>query len=123
MLLGMFERDAVLNRSLGGCVEREETQKEERERAHQASNGSRKTHRAFASRGTASAEPSFLSSFSHKPSKLPFDMIRSKSPAFASPARCSAIASELGKTRASLPSFRTSAATASGSMRFSSPNC
>src|SRR5207245_8589330 len=80
-------------------------------------------YRALASLGTGPAELSLLSSFSHRPSKLPLDIISSKSPDLASAARCSAMASELGKTRASLPSLRTSAATASGSIRLSSPSC
>src|SRR5689334_14829297 len=121
MLFGMFEGDAVLNSGLAGCAEQEQTQKKEKERAHQPSGGRKKTHRASASLGTT--ELSFLRSFSHKPSKLPLDMISSRSPDLASLARCSAMASELGKACASFPSFLTSAATASGSMRFSSPNC
>jgi len=44
-------------------------------------------------------------------------------PGLASAARCSAMASELANTRASLPSSRTLSATVSGSRRFSPANC
>src|SRR6185369_11429157 len=64
-------------------------------------------HRRLAPVGCGTDSPSFLRSFSHRPSKLPFDMIRSRSPGLASPARYSAILSAPSKASASLPSSRT----------------
>src|SRR6516164_6041277 len=82
-----------------------------------------KVHPGFAPAGTGSAASSLARSFSHRPSKLPLDMMSKRSLALALATRKSAMASPPETTSASLPSVRTEAATVSGSRRFSSPSC
>src|ERR1700721_372229 len=114
MLFGMRERDFVANFRIRRSGEKETSPE---------NNGGREAdcetvpgHCAFAPLVVWRAE-SFFRSFSQRPSKLPLEMIRSKSPGWSSAARMSAMASALGTTRASLPSWRTAAATDSGSRR------
>src|SRR5712664_2641842 len=123
MPFGMVERRNILNRCIAGSTECQDKQERDNRPVDQIRPGRSRGHRVFASLPTGTEEPSFFRSFSHNPSKLPLDMIRNKSPALASAARCPAIASELGKTRASFPNARTFSATLSGSKRFSSPSC
>src|SRR6202035_5301961 len=80
-------------------------------------------HCLLAPAGCGTPSANFLSSLSHRPSKLPLDMISSKSPGLASADRYSAILSAPSNACASLPSSRTLCATECGARRFSSPNC
>src|SRR5437899_2403796 len=121
--LGMFQRNAVVNRGVAGNAEHQQRKEMEEQRFQQAFPTKEMSHRALASLETCAGVLSFFSSFSHKPSKLPFDMINKRSPALASAAKCAAMASAPEITCASVPSARTPAATDSGSNRFSSPNC
>src|SRR5215469_1136732 len=106
MLFGMFERDRIRDFGAGGSASQQDKKQNSRYRPVPIGVRVPSNHRPFASQAISPAELSFLSNFSHKPSKLPLDMINSKSPCLASLTRCSAIASELGNTRASFPSLR-----------------
>src|SRR5215831_15306992 len=77
-----------------------------------------KGHPGFAPAGTGSEASSLARSFSHRPSKLPLDIMSRRSLALALATRKSAMASPPETTSASLPSARTEAATVSGSRRF-----
>src|SRR2546425_9649542 len=118
MLFRMFQRNAVVNRGVAGDTEHQQRQKMEEQRFPQAFPSKERAHRALASLGTCAAVLSFFSNFSHKPSKLPLDIINKRSPALASAAKCAARASAPENTCASVPSARTLAATDSGSNRF-----
>src|SRR5216684_622459 len=121
--LGMIQEDGVLNGCPGGRAEGQDKENAKASRDQQPAPGRSKGHRVFASPASCPAAPSFFRTFSHRPSKLPLDMMSRRSPGLASAPRYSAMTSELGNTWASLPSARTLSATVSGSRRFSPPNC
>src|SRR5260370_19887950 len=119
--VGMIKENLILNCCSSESTERQDKKKAKAGRDQQPASGGSKSHRVFASPASSTTAPSFFKTFSHKPSKLPLDMMRRRSPGLASAPRCSAMASELGNTRASLPRARILSATVSGPRRFSPP--
>src|SRR5437868_4640049 len=109
--LRIRDGDLVQNRSVLGHVSlnrlgccRKRTYGSDKESGNERTG---RLHRRFAPTGCGADSLNFFSSFSHKPSKLPLDMINSKSPGLASAARWSAILSAPSNALASLPSART----------------
>src|SRR5260370_14289357 len=122
MPLGMIQQDHVLNCCSGRRTESQDKEKAEAGGDQQPAPRGNNRSRVFASPASCTAAPSFFRSFSHRPSKLPLDMMRRRSPGLASPPRCSAMASELGTTRAALPKARTLSPTVSRPRRSSYPH-
>src|SRR5262249_43262055 len=118
MLFRMRQRNLIPN----CCEGRRSCRKKEGKEKKDADGQPERFHFRAASGTSSTAAASLSTSFWHSPSKLPFDMMRKRSPVFPLDARCSAMGSAPARTSASTPSFRTSAATDSGSSRLSSPS-
>src|SRR5215469_7288094 len=110
MLFRMLQRNRIANFSVNGsCEGKYDAEENEEPQAGQQTN---LLHRAFTPLVGCTAV-NFWSNFSQSPSKLPFDIISTKSPGLASAVSNSAIGSAPANTWASFPSARTPAATAS----------
>src|SRR6266849_6939108 len=119
MLLGPRHRDGVTNGGLRRC-RGEESDEQQREAArsdhtaakrHRLSSGDSARGRVWPACARSSR------SFSHKPSKLPFDITTRTSPGSSSPARYTAISAAEAKACAGRPRARSPAATRSGESR------